>query len=175
MYSVLVSTWMLLVIPQVTEACLVRVESVNCTEKVITNAHFTCYSNEEEDCSCAFDNPSRSDLGWYKMCVMKNDLKLGKKKVHKRQIENDRDVLHPTKDEVSLKLKIWTAYHSQLFSYRPRESFGSAIIIKRGLFFNQSDKNSKCVSNKYSPRGKISLSISSRKSLAQRREFRQTS
>ncbi|GFU85227.1 limulus clotting factor C [Trichonephila clavipes] len=79
---------MLVFFPSAAEACLVHVESVNCTRKEITNAHFTCHSNEEKDCSCVFDNPLRDNLGWYKLCMTKNDSKLGKKKVRKRQIGN---------------------------------------------------------------------------------------
>ncbi|GIX93362.1 hypothetical protein CDAR_475571 [Caerostris darwini] len=80
--------WIFLFVPCVVQSCTVRVDSINCTLKEITNVHFTCHSNEEqEDCSCVFENPIKNDLGWNKMCVMKNAVKLGKKKGRlKRQV-----------------------------------------------------------------------------------------
>ncbi|XP_055951117.1 limulus clotting factor C-like isoform X2 [Argiope bruennichi] len=85
--SCIVSIWMLL-LPFVVESCTVRIESINCTHKEITNVHFTCHSNvNQEACSCIFEDPLKNDFGWYKMCAMKNDSKTGKKKVRKRQIQ----------------------------------------------------------------------------------------
>ncbi|GFS38664.1 PC4 domain-containing protein [Nephila pilipes] len=56
-------------------------------------------------------------------------------------------VLNPTKVRVSLKPEVWSAFHSQLCSFRCRENFESAIIVKREIcLFNFSDKESDCVS-----------------------------
>ncbi|GFU47179.1 PC4 domain-containing protein [Nephila pilipes] len=61
--------------------------------------------------------------------------------------KDDTGVLHPTKDGVSLKPEVWSAFHSQLCSFRCRENFESAIIVKRDIcLFNLSDKESECVS-----------------------------
>ncbi|GBN73443.1 Limulus clotting factor C [Araneus ventricosus] len=83
-----ISIWMLLLFPFEVESCTVRIESINCTHKEITNVHFTCHSNvDQEACSCIFEDPLNNDFGWYKMCALKSDLKIGKKKLRKRQIQ----------------------------------------------------------------------------------------
>ncbi|XP_054716808.1 clotting factor C-like [Uloborus diversus] len=47
----------------------------------------TCESTVgDENCSCSFENPLLTESGWYKMCKTKIPLKLGKKKVRKRQL-----------------------------------------------------------------------------------------
>ncbi|KAG8187107.1 hypothetical protein JTE90_004853 [Oedothorax gibbosus] len=81
-----------------TEACTLHVENVNCTGKELTNVHYTCYSSSrEKDCSCTFDNPFQSELGWYKLCKSKGLLSVEKKKIHKRQISrfNNCGTLQP--------------------------------------------------------------------------------
>ncbi|GFV61588.1 PC4 domain-containing protein [Trichonephila clavipes] len=55
---------------------------------------------------------------------------------------DDRGILHPTKNGVSLKPEVWSALHSKLCCFRPREDFESAFIIKKDVcVFNHSDKD----------------------------------
>ncbi|GFW59965.1 PC4 domain-containing protein [Trichonephila clavipes] len=55
---------------------------------------------------------------------------------------DDRGILHPTKNGVSLKPEVWSALHSKLCCFRLREDFESAFIIKKDVcVFNHSDKN----------------------------------
>ncbi|GFQ92663.1 PC4 domain-containing protein [Trichonephila clavata] len=60
---------------------------------------------------------------------------------------DDRGILHPTKSGVSLKPEVWSALHSKLSCFRPREDFESAFIIKKDVcVFNHSDKDNVSVS-----------------------------
>ncbi|GFY54259.1 PC4 domain-containing protein [Trichonephila inaurata madagascariensis] len=60
---------------------------------------------------------------------------------------DDRGILHPTKNGVSLKPEVWSALHSKLCCFRPREDFESASIIKKDVcVFNHSDKDNVSVS-----------------------------
>ncbi|GFY02551.1 PC4 domain-containing protein [Trichonephila clavipes] len=55
---------------------------------------------------------------------------------------DDRGILHPSKNGVSLKPEVWSALHSKLYCYRPREDFESAFIIEKDVcVFNHSDKD----------------------------------
>ncbi|GFQ71731.1 PC4 domain-containing protein [Trichonephila clavata] len=44
---------------------------------------------------------------------------------------DDRGILHPTKSGVSLKPEVWSALHSKLSCFRPREDFESASLLKK--------------------------------------------
>ncbi|GFS88372.1 PC4 domain-containing protein [Nephila pilipes] len=82
-------------------------------------------------------------------------------------VKDDRGILHPTKDGVSMKPEVWRAFRGQLSSFRPYEKFESAFIVKKDIcLFNLSDKDNECVS--IHSRGKILFSNYSRKVPAQR-------
>ncbi|GFT42844.1 PC4 domain-containing protein [Nephila pilipes] len=46
-------------------------------------------------------------------------------------VKDDRGILHPKKDGVSMKTEVWSAFHGQLSSFRPYEKFESAFIVKK--------------------------------------------
>ncbi|GFT77273.1 PC4 domain-containing protein [Nephila pilipes] len=61
--------------------------------------------------------------------------------------KDDRGILHPTKDGVSMKPEVWSAFHGQLNSFRPYEKFENAFIVKKDIcLFNLSDKGNELVS-----------------------------
>ncbi|GFS99967.1 PC4 domain-containing protein, partial [Nephila pilipes] len=69
-------------------------------------------------------------------------------RVHIRlYVIDDRRILHPTKDGVSMKPEVWSALQSQLSSFRIYEKFESEFIVKKDIcLFNLSDKDNECVS-----------------------------
>ncbi|GFS92166.1 PC4 domain-containing protein [Nephila pilipes] len=69
-------------------------------------------------------------------------------RVHIRlYVKDDRGILHPTKDGVSMKPEVRSAFHSQLSGFRPYEKFESAFIVKKDIcLFNLSDKDNECMS-----------------------------
>ncbi|GFT31267.1 PC4 domain-containing protein [Nephila pilipes] len=61
--------------------------------------------------------------------------------------KDDRGILHSSKDGVSMKPEVWSAFHGQLCSFRPYEKFESAFTVKKDICpFNLSDKDNECVS-----------------------------
>ncbi|GFT26612.1 PC4 domain-containing protein [Nephila pilipes] len=61
--------------------------------------------------------------------------------------KNGSCILHPTKSEVSMKLEVCSAFHSQLCCFRPNENFKSAFIVTKDVcLLNLSDIDSKCLS-----------------------------
>ncbi|GFS30212.1 PC4 domain-containing protein [Nephila pilipes] len=62
-------------------------------------------------------------------------------------VKDNRGILNPTKDGVSMKPDVWSAFHGQLSSFRPYGKFESAFIVKKDIcLFNFSDKDNECVS-----------------------------
>ncbi|KFM56823.1 hypothetical protein X975_16531, partial [Stegodyphus mimosarum] len=78
--------WILTAFSITEQTCPVKVEKINCSEKEDTYLIYTCLSSfDGSSCSCVFENPLRSELGWFKICRTKNAFKqIQKKKVRKR-------------------------------------------------------------------------------------------